>query len=273
MVGKILKKTRSILFANPRTLYESEKHLSNKSFYFKGANRKAILLLHGWSATPYEVRRLGKYLNEAGYTVYGPMLSGHGTTPTDLENVKYEDWIKNTNNFINKLKDGYDKIYIGGTSMGATLALHVAKERRDIDGLVLMATPYEVRYEKIGTATLKFLRIFKKYRKKFYPPTFGSRSTITRLISYQEYPIDSVLELAKLIKKTREDLSKITQPCFIMQSSTDHIVTRSSMNNIYKEISSKKKKKRYIRKAYHTFISDIKNEHIFKDILNFIESI
>ena len=273
MVRKLLKRTRNILRASPNALYDREKHLANKSFYFKGTNRKAVLLLHGWSATPYEVRRLGKYLNEAGYTVYGPMLSGHGTSPKDLENVKYEDWIKDTNNFINKLKDGYEKVYVGGTSMGATLALYAAKERKDIAGLVLMATPYKVRYEKIGTVTLKFLRIFKKYRKKFYPPTFGSRSTITRLISYQEYPISSVLELAELIKKTREDLSKITQPCFIMQSNTDHIVTRSSMNNIYKEIGSQKKKKKCIRKAYHTFISDTKNDHIFRDILNFIESI
>lgn len=273
MVRKILKKTRDILYNNPSALYDSEKHLANKSFYFKGNNRKAVLLLHGWSATPYEVRRLGKFLNEAGYTVYGPMLSGHGTTPTDLENVTYQDWLKDTDNFIKKLKDGYEKVYVGGTSMGATLALCAAKKDKDIAGLILMATPYKVRYEKLGIMALKFLSIFKKYRRKFYPPTFGSRSTITRLISYQKYPISSVLELSKLIKKSRENLDKITQPCFIMQSNTDHIVTRNSMRSLYKEINSQNKKKRCIRKAYHTFISDIKNEHVFEEILKFIESI
>jgi carboxylesterase len=273
MVRKILKKTKNILFANPRFLYENEKHLVNKSFYFKGNNRKAILLLHGWSATPYEVRRLGKYLNEAGYTVYGPLLSGHGTSPSDLENVKYKDWIRDTNNFIKKLTGGYEKVFIGGTSMGATLALCAAKENKDIAGLILLATPYKVRYENIGELFLRFLKIFKKYKKKFYPPTFGSRRTITRLISYQEYPIDNVLELSKLIKESRENLSQITQPCLIMQSSTDHIVTRKSMNNIYRQIGSNIKKKKYIKRSYHTFISDIKNEHIFEDILKFVESI
>ncbi|MFA6183718.1 MAG: alpha/beta fold hydrolase [Parcubacteria group bacterium] len=273
MVGKILRKTKSILFANPKLLYEKEKHLINKSFYFKGTNRKAVLLLHGWSATPYEVRRLGKYLNEAGYTVYGPTLTGHGTSPEDLENVKYETWLNDTDNFIKKLKDGYEKVYVGGTSMGATLALCAAKNHPDIAGLILMAMPYKVRYERTGTWALNFLKIFKKYRKKIYPPTFGSRRTITRLISYQEYPISSVLELAKLIKKSRECLAEVTQPCFIMQSSTDHIVTKSSMKNIYKKIGSQEKKKKYIRKSYHTFISDIKNENVFEEILKFIESI
>jgi esterase/lipase len=43
------------------------------------------------------------------------------------------------------------------------------------------------------------------------------------------------------------------------------------MEIIYSSISSKKKKKQYIEKAYHTFISDIKNEHVFKDIFDFLE--
>ena len=43
--------------------------------------------------------------------------------------------------------------------------------------------------------------IFKKYKKKVYPPTFGSRKTITRIISYQTYPIKNVMELDSAICK------------------------------------------------------------------------
>jgi esterase/lipase len=42
------------------------------------------------------------------------------------------------------------------------------------------------------------------------------------------------------------------------------------LEKIYSSIGSKVKKKEYISKAYHTFISDIKNEYIFEDILNFL---
>jgi esterase/lipase len=114
---------------------------------------------------------------------------------------------------------------------------------------------------------------FRKYRKKFYPPTFGKSSAITRLISYQTYPIKNVLEAAKVIQEGRKDLEKITQPCFLMQSTSDHIVSRSSMENIFNQISSKIKNKKYIKRAYHTFISDIKNENVLGDILNFLNSI
>ena len=94
MVNELLKKAKSILFADPNLLYKEERHLVNQSFYFEGTNGKAVLLVHGWTSTPYELRRLGKYLNENGYTVYAPQLKGHGTIPKDLEQVRWTDWLE-----------------------------------------------------------------------------------------------------------------------------------------------------------------------------------
>jgi len=272
---KILRKTKSVLFADPEILYKKEQHLLNKPFYFKGANGKAILLIHGWTSVPYEMRRLGKYLNENGWTAYGPMLKGHGTVPKNLENIKWREWVEDIDRAYKKLRKNHNQVFVGGTSIGANIAILLAKKHPEISGLVLMATPYQMKLEKlklekITVLFLKIMRIFKKYNKKFYPPTFGSRTTITRLISYRTYPIDSVFEAAELVKKSRKNLSKITQPCFLLQSSSDCIVAKDSMEKIYAQIGSKIKKKKYIKRAYHTFISDIKNEDVLKEIADFI---
>lgn len=271
MVRKILKKLKNILFADPQLLYEKDREFIKKPFYFKGNNKKAVLLLHGWSTTPYEIRRLGMFLNESGYTVYAPMLSGHGTKPFDLENVVYQDWLNDGQIAFNNLKKDHQQVFMGGTSMGASLTMQLAKENKDIDGLILMATPYRLRFEEIMDVSVRFISKFKKYHKKIYPPTFGLATTVTRLISYQKYPLKNVLELAKLVKKSRKNLDKILQPCLMIQSSSDHIVTKNSLLKIYNQVNSKKKKKKYIERTYHTFISDIKNEHVFEDILNFLE--
>jgi esterase/lipase len=148
----------------------------------------------------------------------------------------------------------------------------LAKENSEISGLVLMATPHKIKQEKIVAIVAKSLIFLgQKYRKKFYPPTFGASATVTRLISYQTYPLASALETFALIREARKNLEKIMQPCLLMQSTHDHIVTKNSMENIYNQIGSTIKKKKYIHKAYHTFISDIKNEHVFADILEFLE--
>jgi len=271
MVKKFLKSVKGILFADPELLYKEERHLVNQPFYFKGTNGKAILLIHGWTSTPYEVRRLGKYLNENGYTVSGPLLKGHGTVPADLENILWTEWLEDIGKEYENLKKEHPKVFLGGTSIGSNLAVQLAAKHPEVAGLVLMATPYKMKFEKIGVAGARFLSKFKKYNKKFYPPTFGVSTTITRLISYQTYPIESALETFNLIKATREIFSLVTQPCFLLQSASDHIVDKKSLEMIYQKISSAKKQEKYIKRAYHTFISDIKNDGIFRDILNFLE--
>lgn len=270
MVNEIYKKVKRVLLADPELLYKEEKDLIKKPFYFQGTNKKAVLLIHGWTVVPYEVRRLGMYLNENGYTAAGPMLRGHGTEPKDLENIKWNDWLHDIKKAYRELKETHDKVYVAGTSVGANLAALLASEEPDVSGLILMAMPYKLKLERTVMFLAKLNLLFRNYNKKYYPPTFGVSTTITRLISYQVYPIRSAIETFDLMEYSRAKLGKINQPCFISQSTSDHIVARNSLEKIYAQINSKVKQKKYIKRAYHTFISDIKNEGVFEDILNFL---
>ncbi|MDR3559448.1 MAG: alpha/beta fold hydrolase [Candidatus Pacebacteria bacterium] len=271
MVERLFKKVKSVLLADPELLYKEERKLANQPFYFPGENGQAVLLIHGWTSVPYEVRRLGIYLNENGYTVSGPMLRGHGTVPKDLERVKWTEWLHDVTAAYDELKKNHEKVYVIGTSIGASLAVILAKNRQDVAGMVLLAMPYKIRLERTAILLAKLSSLFRKYNKKYYPPTFGVSTTITRVISYQTYPIKSALEVFELIKISRKELPKVKQPCLLMESTSDHITARKNLDIIHKKIGSKVKEKKYIPRAYHTFISDIKNEGVFEDILNFIE--
>lgn len=269
---KIFHAVKSTVFADPWILYREERALLNEPFYFEGTNGKAVLLIHGWSSTPYEVRRLGTLLHDCGYTVHGPLLKGHGTVPKDLENVHWSAWLEDVERAYVALKGNHSRVAVAGTSIGSNLAILLAEQHPEISCLVLMATPYKVRMERMSVTVAKMLHWFKKYHRKFYPPTFGSARTITRLISYQTYPISSALETFELIKRTRSIIPRIQQPCFLLQSSHDHVVAQRSLEEIYSHIGSSIKQKEYVRRAYHTFISDIRNEHVFQSILEFINT-
>ena len=270
LVEKAVGKAKDIIFADPKLLFEEERHLINQPFFFDGTNGKGVLLIHGWTSTAYEVRRLGKYLNEKGFTVSGPMLRGHGTKPEDLEGVKWQAWMYDLSLAFDQLKNKCDEVYIGGTSIGGNLAILLAAEKPETKGIVLMATPYKIKFEEVLAILGNILKILKPYNRKYYPPTFGSARTITRQISYQRYSIKSATEVHELLKASRKKLGQIKQPCLLIQSTHDHIIAGGSLEKIYKEINSKVKEKKYIKRAYHTFISDIKNENVFKDILNFL---
>lgn len=271
MIRRIYDKARSVISADSEVLYEKDRAFLSQPFYFPGTNGKAVLLIHGWTDVPYEVRRLGLYLNEKGYAVSGPILRGHGTAPEDLKEVKWEDWLGDVKRAYQELRENHQQVYIVGTSIGSNLAVMLAAHESEISGLVLMAMPYAIRQERLVLLLVRIANLFISYARKYYPATFGKGESITRRISYQTYPLKSVLEVFELVKRARQELGKIVQPCLIMQSTSDHIVAKNSLEKIFSSVSSKVKRQKYIHGAYHTFISDIENEHVFEDILNFLE--
>ncbi len=103
----------------------------NRSFEL-GADSPAggVLLLHGMSDSPYSLRALGESLNRRGYQVLGLRLPGHGTAPSGLATVRWQDMTAAMLLAMQHLADrvGQKPIHIIGYSTGAPLALDFALE-------------------------------------------------------------------------------------------------------------------------------------------------
>ena len=50
-----------------------------------------VLLLHGMSDSPYSLRHLGERLSASGMRVLGLRVPGHGTAPSGLVHVQWQD--------------------------------------------------------------------------------------------------------------------------------------------------------------------------------------
>ena len=48
--------------------------MKDYSFYLQGSEEKGVLLVHGLTGTPSEMRFIGKQLHKMGFTVYAPTL-------------------------------------------------------------------------------------------------------------------------------------------------------------------------------------------------------
>ena len=118
-----------------------------KEFYYKG-NAIGIILIHGFTSIPEQMKNLGIYLSEKGYTVKGVLLKGHGTTPKDLESTNYKDWIKSVEVEYTKMREKCKQLIVIGESMGGLIALNIAS-RFDIDSIVSIATPMRLKDKKI----------------------------------------------------------------------------------------------------------------------------
>ena len=88
--------------------------------------RFGVLLLHGYSDSPYSLRSVGKILHEERGHVLGLRIPGHGTAPTGLVHTAYEDMAAAVRVGMSHLKTelGDRPLYIVGYSNGGALSLH-----------------------------------------------------------------------------------------------------------------------------------------------------
>ncbi len=252
--------------------YYQNKHLVNKPIKLQGDNESCVLLIHGWSSTSYEMHHLSQKLNSEGFSVHAPLLPGHGTKSSDLENVTWEDWYNYVEKKYLELKKEHKKVYVGGCSLGGNLSVILAKKHSCVSGLVLLGTPFKMHKESLGALIARFIGYFKKDLKKTYPIWLKKKCGMISFISYQEFPLKSTLEVLKAVRKSREELHKIKQPILILQSNSDFIINKNSINNFYKKVGSKDKIAKLIPNAYHNFILDKSYSFAYDEITRFVKS-
>jgi len=106
----------------------------NRSFELSQAAPKAgVLLLHGLSDSPYSLHHLGLSLHKAGATVTGLRIPGHGTAPSGLVEVRWQDMtsaVRLAMAHLQKTSRG-TPLFIIGYSNGSALALHYALSTLD----------------------------------------------------------------------------------------------------------------------------------------------
>ena len=111
--------------------------------YKMPGGRSGVLLIHGLTGTPTEMRFVAKGLNRNGFTVHGMQLAGHCGTEEDLLATGWHDWYRSVCEAADKLRAEVDHMFVAGLSMGALLALKLAADRpAEVDGLRLHGTTF-----------------------------------------------------------------------------------------------------------------------------------
>jgi alpha-beta hydrolase superfamily lysophospholipase len=89
----------------------------------------SALLVHGLTDSPYSMKALAESLYQRGFEVTVLRLPGHGTLPSMLTRVTYEDWaaaVRLAARDVARRTPAGQPFYLGGYSTGATLALAYA---------------------------------------------------------------------------------------------------------------------------------------------------
>ncbi|MDC1436963.1 alpha/beta fold hydrolase [Gammaproteobacteria bacterium] len=216
-----------------------------------------VLLVHGFLSSPAELSQYGEHIHKQGFNVLGVRLSGHGTSPYDLNNRSWEDWLDSLRRGHEILSTFAEEIIVVGFSAGGALALLFASERpKKLNAVISVCAAIEIQDKGIHFAP--YMNGINKLAS-YFPKVDGvmnykRSSTKHEDTNYRSIPIKALTELKQLMKVTRKKLSNIVAPVLVIQSDQDVVVEPDSANIIIEGLASKQKELKWVETDSHDLI-------------------
>ncbi|MBN8210057.1 carboxylesterase [Bacillus sp. NTK071] len=243
------------------------KVVAPKPFTFEGGNR-AVLMLHGFTGNSADVRMMGRYLQEQGYTCHAPQYEGHGVPPEELVHTGPTDWWKNVMDGYEKLKNmGHDEIAVVGLSLGGVFSLKLGYTV-PVKGIVPMCAPMDMKDEEtMYKGVLSYAREYKKFERK------STEQIEEEMEAFKETPMNTLGELRDLIYDVRENIDMIYAPTFVAQARHDEMINTESATIIHDTIEADEKSLKWYENSTHVITLGKEKEQLHKDVHAFLDEL
>ncbi|PJA25531.1 MAG: hypothetical protein COX57_03130 [Alphaproteobacteria bacterium CG_4_10_14_0_2_um_filter_63_37] len=210
-------------------------------------NGAGVVLAHGFTGSPWEMRLLGARLVQEGFTVYGVRLPGHGTSPEDLKACTWPEWVEVVDAAATALHSACDRVYGVGLSTGGLAVLYEAATQPAQFRAIAALSPALIHRSKtawlanyVSWLKEEDVRPLTEEEKPFY---------------YERRPLKAIAQLNDFQKAVREVLGQIKQPILVMQSRDDGTIDPESSEVVLRSVASK-------QRLIHWFPAESKVPHV-----------
>ncbi len=242
-------------------------------FFFPRGPR-AVLLIHGFTATPQEMRFLGRYLADRGYTALGIRLAGHATTPAAMARTNWQDWAASVEDGWHLLRSaGYRTIAVVGLSLGGALALYHAA-RFPVAAVAALAAPYRLPRHPLMPLLPVLRWVMPYWSKRFWRPPLVDPVRLPEVhLSYPAYPTRSLLQFRAFLTRLHRMLPRVTAPALFVYATGDSVVPVAHMHRYAQAIGSAHKETVLQRVNRHVITLGVHREEVFQAVHAFLERV
>jgi carboxylesterase len=242
-----------------------------------------VLLIHGMTGLPSEMKPLAQTLEQLGCTVEVPMLAGHGAGPKELLATNWQDWLDCTRQSLKKLSKTCDQIVVGGLCLGGLLPVLLALEDAKVAGIVSLSPT--IRYD--GPTSSNWAQVFiplvdlypSFLGRTFYwteELPFGLRDERLQRIILRQFEKEkkakfnnfrkyagSLRQLDHVIKVVKKRAPEVKCPTLIMHSTEDSVTGPYNPKTLYSWMASSKDKAIvWLEGCDHVLPLDLKKEEV-----------
>ena len=244
-------------------------HLDPSSFFLPGGST-GVLLIHGYTGSPTEMRWIGDSLHAGGLTVSGPRLPGHGATPEEMNRCRWTDWTEHAEQALADLRARCRTVFVAGLSMGSLLTLHLARRHPDLPGIILYSPAPWVQNQLLYLAPLA--RHFVATLPKSSDSDLVNPDADRQLWCYDVDPVGAAAELLKLMLRVRWSLAQVTCPALIIYSRGDGAIHPESARRTFERIGSRDKQLLTLEESGHCITVDVHWQWVAEKSLAFIRA-
>ena len=267
--------------------------IRNVEYVLEGG-RDGVLLIHGLTGTPNEMRIVAKGLHRAGFTVYGMQLAGHCGDEKDLIATRWQDWYASVEAAADRLAGRVDRLFVAGLSMGALLALKLAADRpRQIHGVGVYGAIF--RYDGWSIPSyarrffflltwLKRLGLFQRHSFIEQPP-YGlmderireavvasmqaGDSTVAGLAGN---PFSSLAEMQWLAQCVTAQLPQVQAPCLVIHAIHDDVAHVDNARLVERKVAGPTELV-LLDNSYHLVTIDRQRHEVVRRTVDFFQAI
>lgn len=242
--------------------------MRDRTIFFENGPR-AVLLFHAFTSTPNDVLSLARALQRAGYTVYAPTFSGHGTKdPDDIFDHGIESWKRDADEAYAFLKEkGYDEIAAFGLSLGGILATYLMLNK-DVKAAGTFASP--VINNKRNNVPENFMPWYEEMKKNLGK----SNQEIAGLKTAAEPKLNKILnDLNDFVENLVPHYSEVRIPVFIAQGGKDEMISPRLSGEYRDALENTKVDFHWYDNAPHVITTGKYGKELQVDLLSFLSSL
>lgn len=266
------------------------------SFFLKG-EKGAVLLVHGITGTPSEMRYLGRAINKAGYAVLCNTLPHHCDTLNELKKVRWQEIVETSIADFNFLKKEHNKVFIAGLSMGALIAIHLAYLFPEkVSGIVGLAPTlfYDGWAIHKGKALLPlvwripFLRnsiniregypyglkdeFWRNKISKSYSSTTKSNQFSSDVVLFGSpfFPLACLYQHQLFVKIIKKEIPSVKTPIMLIHAKDDDMTSPKNAEYILQNIAATEKSLLLLEDSYHMITIDQEKDKVAQAAIGFL---
>ncbi len=239
-----LERDRYDMSVEYRQKFYSTIKFDNESEFLEGTIQdQVVILIHGFMASPFEVKEVATHLNNMGYSVYMPLLYGFGGTGQTANYGKLAIWREQIKSSVKKLSQCYKKISIGGISLGGALATdYVLNNKSDNVTSLILLSPYFDISQDVAKMLIGPLLSVKDSFDLSTLFSMSRSSDLTEVIKYKPFyseimPFHTLKEIFTLSEELKNKVPATLKsfPVFVATSEADVTISLSAAVDLPKK--------------------------------------